>query len=427
MAGARDALTRPLRTAEILAVGSELLTPHRIDTNSLFLTDRLNAAGIDVIQKSVVADELELLRARILQALERADIVITTGGLGPTADDLTREAVAQALGIQLAEDAALVARIQQRFERRGMTMPSSNRRQGQVPDGARVLANPNGTAPGLWLDREGRVVLLLPGPPRELQPMFEGVLEDLRVRAAGRLLRRRVIRIAGRAESAVEEMANPIYAPLANAAVPIETTILASPGLIELHLSTRGDDVPAMDAALGNAVRALSDALAPAVFSTDGRALEEILGAILLEKGWRIATAESCTGGSIGARLTDVPGSSAWFQGGVVAYDNAIKTGVLGVSDATLAEHGAVSEPVGREMAEGARRALKADVAVAVTGIAGPTGGTAEKPVGTVVIAVTSPGGTRVRTHRLGGDRALVRQHATVLALDAVRLALLKT
>ena len=424
MAGARDALTRPIRTAEILAVGSELLTAHRIDTNSLFLTERLNGLGIDVAMKSVVPDDLELLRARLVQALERADVVITTGGLGPTSDDLTREAVAGAMGVSLVEDVALVAQIKQRFERRGSPMPASNVRQAQVPAGARVLANPNGTAPGLWMERGDQILLVLPGPPREMQPMFDAAASDMRARAAGRMLRRRVIRIAGRPESAVEDIAKPIYLPLLDAAVPIETTILASPGLIELHLSARGADASAMDAALEAAAGSLANALAPAAFSTDGRSLEEVVGALVLERKWRLATAESCTGGLIGARLTDVPGSSAWFSGGVVAYDNRVKTGLLGVAESMLAEHGAVSEPVARAMAEGARKSLEADIAVAVTGIAGPTGGTPAKPVGTVVIAVATPTGAEARTHRLGGDRALVRQHATVLALDAVRRAL---
>ena len=425
MAGARDALSRSIRTAEILAVGSELLTPHRIDTNSLFLTERLNGLGIDVAMKSVVPDDLDLLRARLLQAIERADLVVTTGGLGPTSDDLTREAVAGALGVSLVEDAELVARIRQRFERRGIPMPASNLRQAQVPAGARVLLNPNGTAPGLWIDRGDRILLVLPGPPREMQPMFDAAVPDLRARAAGRLLKRRVIKIAGRPESAVEDIANPIYLPLASAAVPIETTILASPGLIELHLSTRGDNAAAMDASLEAATQALANALAPAAFSTDGRSLEEVVGALVLGRGWRLATAESCTGGLIGARLTDVPGSSGWFSGGVVAYDNRVKTGLLGVPASMIDEHGAGSEPVARAMAEGARKSLDAQVAIAVTGIAGPTGGTAAKPVGTVVIAVATPTGTEARTHRLGGDRTLVRQHAAVLALDAVRHVLL--
>jgi len=233
-----------------------------------------------------------------------------------------------------------------------------------------------------------------------------------------------VIKIAGRRESEVEAVAQPIYGPLAFELVPIETTILASPGQVELHLSARGAETPAIGDALDRGVRALAAALGPAVFSVDGRALEDVVGARLRARGWRIGLAESCTGGLVGARITDVAGSSAWFVGGVVAYANEVKTAVLGVPAGLIATHGAVSEPVAAAMADGACRALGAEVGVAVTGIAGPTGGTPEKPIGTVVIAVATPAGASVRTWKLRGDRATVRQSAAALALDAVRLAI---
>jgi nicotinamide-nucleotide amidase len=414
-----------LRTAEIIAVGSELLTPFRLDTNSLYLTRELNDLGIDVRSKSIVGDNPAQLSHHVRSAIGRADLVVTTGGLGPTSDDVTRETVADVLGLPLIEDPSIFETIRSRFERRGIRMPDSNRRQALVPVGGRVLPNPNGTAPGLWLEAGGRVVLLLPGPPREMQPMFEqSVRADLAARASGRRVRRRVIRVAGRAESHVEEIAQPIYAPLASAAVPVETTILAAPGLIELHLSARGEDIPALDAALDRGVSALASALAPAVVSVDGLSLEEVVGGLLQARGWRLAVAESCTGGLIGGRLTDVAGSSAWFAGGVVAYANDIKTSLLGVPEAWLAEHGAVSEPVGRAMAEGARARLSADVAIAVTGIAGPTGGTPAKPIGTVVIALALPTGTSARTLQLIGDRPMIRQHSVIAALEWVRRAL---
>jgi nicotinamide-nucleotide amidase len=416
-----------LRTAEILAVGSELLTPHRVDTNSLYLTDRLNAIGIDVRSKSVVPDDADDLADRVRIALARADVVITTGGLGPTSDDLTREAVAMVLGRPLSPDAGLLAEIQRRFDRRGLRMPDANRRQAMVPSGARVLPNAHGTAPGLWLEAGDRLVVLLPGPPRELQPMFErSVQSALASRAGdGRRVWRRVLRIAGRPESSVEEVAHPIYAPWAAAPVPIQTTILASPGVIELHLSACGADAGAIEDALDRAVQALAAALAPSVFSADGRSLEDVVGGLLLERGLRLAVAESCTGGLLGARLTDVPGSSAWFQGGIIAYANDAKIEILGVPADLLAANGAVSEPVGRAMADGVRRRLHADVGVAITGIAGPAGGTDGKPVGTVVVAVASAAGGAARTLRFGGDRAVVRQHAVVTALEEVRQALL--
>jgi nicotinamide-nucleotide amidase len=425
MAGARDALTPTIRTAEILAVGTELLTPHRIDTNSLYLTQQLNDLGIDVLIKSVVGDDAAALAGRLRHALAHADLVVTTGGLGPTSDDLTRDVVSAVLGVELIEDPDLVRQIQGRFERRGLRMPDANRRQAAVPRGATVLPNPNGTAPGLWMTAPDRVVVLLPGPPREMQPMFEqSVKPVLAARTSGRRVHRRVLKVAGRAESAVEEIAQPVYSTLTTGHEPIQTTILASPGIIELHLSARGADGPAIERALDEGIRRLADALGPPVFSVDGRSLEQVVGEALLARGLTLAVAESCTGGLVSGRLTDVAGSSSWFLGGVVAYANEVKTQALGVPEALLAAHGAVSEPVGRAMAEGVRASLGAGVGIGITGIAGPTGGTPEKPVGTVVIAVATSAGTTARTLRLAGDRSMVRQHAVVAVLEAVRLAL---
>jgi len=415
----------PVRTAEILAVGSELLTPHRIDSNSLYLTAQLNDIGIDVRSKTVVGDDVRALADQFHQSLGRVDLVVTTGGLGPTSDDVTREGIAEALGLPLVEDEALVMAIRTRFERRGLTMPEANRRQAAVPAGARILANPNGTAPGLWINAGDRVVVLLPGPPREMQPMFEReVRPALMARTTGRRVWRRVIKIAGRSESHVEEIAQPIYGPLASSDVPIETTILASPGVIELHLSARGEDAAAIGAALDRGVTALASSLAASVVSVDGRSIEETIGQLLLSHHSRVAVAESCTGGLVMGRLTDVAGSSAWFVGGVVAYANEVKTGTLGVAPSLIATHGAVSEPVGAAMAEGVRRVLGAEFGLAITGIAGPTGGSPEKPVGTVVIALAHEKGTVTRTLRLGGDRPMVRQHSVVAVLELLRQTL---
>jgi nicotinamide-nucleotide amidase len=415
---------RPLATAEIIAVGSELLTPFRIDSNSLFLTRRLNDAGLVVRAKSIVGDDRAALSAILRAALDRSDLVITTGGLGPTDDDVTREVVAAVLELPLIEDDAVLAGIRARFDRRGVAMPEINRRQAFVPRGARVLANVNGTAPGLWIDAGARVIVLLPGPPRELEPMFDaGVAPHLVSPDRPRHLRRRVLKITGRAESQVEEIAQPIYAPLAGGAVPIETTILAAPGQIELHLQATGPDVAVLDRRLEEATTRLAAALAPFVFSLDGRTLEAVVGDRLRERGWRIAVAESCTGGLVLGRLTDVPGSSAWVAGGVVAYANDVKTVALGVPAVLIEAHGAVSEPVAVAMAEGVRRRLGGDVGVSVTGIAGPGGGSAAKPVGTVVIAVNTTA-TEVRTFAFTGDREMIRRHATAAALDLVRRTL---
>jgi nicotinamide-nucleotide amidase len=416
---------RAVATAEIIAVGSELVTPFRIDSNSLFLTRRLNDAGITLRAKSIVGDDRAALSAIFLAALARADMVITTGGLGPTDDDVTREVIAGALELPLEENADVAAAIRARFERRGVAMPAINRRQALVPRGARVLANSNGTAPGLWIETGTRVVVLLPGPPRELEPMFEaGVAPYLASPGRTRHLRRRVLKITGRSESQVEEIAQPIYSALGDVEVPVETTILAAPGQIELHLQATGSDVAALDRRLNEGASRLEAALAPFVFSTDGRTLEAVVGDLLRARRWRVAVAESCTGGLLLGRLTDVPGSSAWVAGGVVAYANDVKTAMLGVPASMMEGHGAVSEPVAAAMAEGVRTRLGADVGVSVTGIAGPGGGSTAKPVGTVVVAVSSST-TEVKTFAFTGDREIIRRHSTAAGLDMVRRALL--
>jgi nicotinamide-nucleotide amidase len=382
----------------------------------------LNEIGIDVPMKGVVGDDLADIAAAVRSALSRADVVILSGGLGPTSDDLTREAVSAVLGLALDEDAEILEEIRARFARRRLTMPETNRRQAKVPRGATVLPNPVGTAPGLWLESDGRIVVLLPGPPRELEKIFDGsVMPRLTERSGGRRVRRRVLKITGRPESGVEQVANPIYAPLAHATVPIETTILASPGLVELHLSARGSDIGALDGALDAAVRDLAAALEPSVVSVDGRSMEVVVGDALRDRGWHIAVAESCTAGMVLARLTDVPGSSAWVVGGIVAYDDEVKRRELGVPAGLLASHGAVSEPVARAMAEGVRTRLGADIGVSVTGIAGPTGGSEAKPVGTVVIALAGPDGTEARTFLFVGDRPMVRTQSVLAALNMVR------
>jgi len=418
-------VTSELRTAEIIAVGSELVTPDRVDTNSLWLTARLNELGIVVRAKAAVRDDRADLAAVFTQALSRADLVVTTGGLGPTDDDLTREVVAGALGLALVEDAEIVAALRERFAKRRLTMPEINRRQAQVPVGAVVLPNPNGSAPGLWIESGEKIAVLLPGPPREIHPMFEThVRPRVETRTGGRRLRRRVIKITGRAESQVDEVAEPVYSPLRRQAVPIDTTILATPGQIELHLSAAGNDLPALDRALDSATDRLRDALGTVVFSVDGRSLEAVVGELLRDSGLRIAVAESCTAGLLLGRLTEIPGSSAWVIGGIVAYANDVKTRELGVPEDVLAAHGAVSEPVARAMAEGVRASFGADVGVAITGIAGPSGGSDDKPVGTVVIAVDGPRPS-VKTSIFPGDRQMVRALAVAAALDMVRRSIL--
>jgi len=418
--------------AEIIAVGSELLTPAKVDTNSLFITERLNEVGIDVSVKTIVGDDPAVLRSAFVQAVARSELVIATGGLGPTDDDVTREAAAAALGLSLDEDVRIVEAIETRFASRGLTMPAINRRQGQVPRGAEVLPNPHGTAPGLWMEHGSGVVVLLPGPPREMRGMLEAVVRERLARRAGpdRLFRR-VLRVTGRSESHTEEAVRSAYAVWAGGPAPIATTILASYGQIELHLTARAADAAAAEVALEAATADARARLGLDLYSADGRTMEAVVGDLLRARGLRIGLAESCTGGLLASRLTDVPGSSDYVEAGVVAYSNRIKTSVLGVPDALIAEHGAVSEPVAAAMARGICDRTGADLGVGVTGVAGPSGGSDHKPVGTVCVAVVRPGlgepGRRIRTFRFLGGRGLVKFQGSQAALDMVRRWLLET
>ncbi len=415
--------SRRLATAEIIAVGSELLTSLRIDTNSLFITDRLEELAIRVVAKAVVGDDHASLAVLCRQALERADLVVLTGGLGPTDDDITRTVVAEILERPLRAHDAIVDRIRRRFEARGLPMPEINRRQGLVPDGAVALNNPNGTAPGLWIEEGERVVLLLPGPPRELQPMLRALAGDrLRARAPrGLHVCRRVLRIAGRTESGVEEAAQPVYARWRLGATPVRTTILASLGQVELHLTAEAETPDAGTARLDALTTELVAALGRSVFSTDGRTLERVVGDRLVERGYRLAVAESCTGGLLASRLTDVPGSSRYFEVGTVTYSNQAKTACLGVPADVIATEGAVSEPVACAMALGARARAGVQAAVGITGIAGPDGGTETKPVGTVAVAVATAAAPVSRTFRFLGRRSDIKFQATQAALDLLR------
>jgi len=409
--------------ASILAVGSEMLTPFRVDTNSLFITERLNAIGYDVRMKAVVGDDVGELARVIGGALEWADLIVITGGLGPTEDDVTREAVAQVLHTPLDVDEAIVGRIRDRFARRGLTMPEINRRQAMVPRGATVLPNPNGTAPGLWAEQGSTALVLLPGPPREMKPMLEAVIaERLAPKAGGRGLFRRVLKISGRAESDVDAQAQPVYSKWTAQAVPISTTILAVLGQIELHLTASAERQSDADIALDEAVRQLQDVLGPSVYSVDVRALETVVGDLLRQRHLTIAVAESCTGGLLASRLTDVPGSSDYVDRGVVCYSNRAKTELAGVPEALIREHGAVSEPVALAMAEGIRARAGTNIGIGVTGIAGPGGGTEHKPVGTGAVAVVVDGETRVRTFQFFGGRDMVKFQAAQSALNMTRL-----
>lgn len=418
---------RPILTAEIIAVGSELLTSTRIDTNSLAITARLADHGISVRAKAVVGDSRDDLGAVFSSALARADLVVLTGGLGPTDDDITRDVVADTLKRPLREDPALVERVRARFARRGLQMPEINRRQAMVPAGAEVIPNPNGTAPGLWLEHDGRIVVLLPGPPRELGPMMEALArERLAPRSGEARVLTRIVRVAGQTESHAEEIAHPFFEGWTSGPGPIVVTTLASPGSIDFHLTLRCERPVDGVARLEEAVRALVQAFGEDAYTDDERPMEHVVGSLLLARGYTVAAAESCTGGLLTSRLTDVPGSSAYVQLAVVAYSNQAKIDVLGVPGNLIAAHGAVSEPVAQAMATGVRTRAGTTLGIAITGIAGPGGGTPDKPVGTVAIAVEGPWGSHVRTRLLIGSREHIKFWATQAALDDVRRLLLR-
>ena len=408
--------------AEILAVGSELLTPLRSETNAVYLTGQLLQAGVDVGARVTVADDPGLLESAFRSALGRAQIVIATGGLGPTEDDLTREAAAAALGRGLRRDPGILEGLRARFARYGRPMAPVNEKQADLIEGAVMLPNPLGSACGQKVEEDGRLLFLLPGPPNEMQPMFEEqVLPVIRERARGAVLRTRVLRIATMSESDVEQVAAPIYKTFTNP----RTTILGAPGQVELHLTAEGPSAEAVAERLEALANQLREALPGRVYSEDGRDLPEVVAALLRERGLTIAVAESCTGGLLAARLTSVPGASAFLERGYVTYSNASKVELLGVDPAVLASAGAVSAETAAAMAAGARRAARTDSGVAITGIAGPDGGTADKPVGLVFIASEGPAGDRVRRVHFPGARERVRFQASQAALEMLRRGLL--
>lgn len=408
--------------AEILAVGSELLAPGRSETNAIEITEAFLSIGIEIVARSVVADDADALTAAFRTALARADIVIATGGLGPTEDDLTREAAASALGRALHRDASILEALKARFARFGRAMAPVNEKQADVVDGAVSLPNGNGTAPGQWVEADGRVLVLLPGPPKEMRLILDAeVLPRLRARAGGRVIRKRILRIAAMGESDVEQVVAPIYKTWSNP----KTTILGGAGQTELHLVADGASPKEADGLIEGLASSIRAALPNRIFSEDGRELHEVVGALLLERHATVSVAESCTGGLLAKRLTDVAGSSAYFDRGVVAYSNAAKTELVGVDPNLLASVGAVSEEVARALAVGARERSGSTYGIGITGIAGPGGGTAEKPVGLVFLALAGPDDVRVRRAHFPGDRERVRMQACQSALEMLRRTLL--
>ena len=403
-------------TAEIIAVGSELLTPQRVDTNSLFLTRKLNERGIEVVRKSVVGDDSERLSAAIRQARQSSRLVILTGGLGPTLDDVTRDAASEAVGRGLIYHDYLVDLIRERFLRRGRKMPQVNRRQGYVLEGADILDNPKGTAPGQWLEDESGTLVLLPGPPRELEPMVEReCLPRLERLESPYRYRTLVMRVTGVPESELDERIGPIY----SAEPGVAATILAAPGDIQIHLRACGSTEERAQAAAEVLAEKIEAELRDAVYARGVEPLEEIVGRRLRAMGCTVAVAESCTGGLLAQRLTSVAGSSDYFLGGWVSYGESAKKNWLDVPEATIDAHGAVSEETAAAMAASAKRKAGASIAVSITGLAGPKGGTDATPVGAVYIGVAhSAGQVEVFRRRFPGDRGFVRTLAAQTALE---------
>lgn len=404
--------------AEIIAIGSEMLTPFRVDTNSLWLTERLNSLGIDVKLKTVVGDDESRLEEAIRDALRRSEIIISTGGLGPTEDDITRKIFARVLKRHLVLNDEILERLRTRFARRNMPMPEINSRQALVMEGAEILANRNGTAPGMMIQEGKCTVVMLPGPPREMRPMFdEAIAPVLKERVGDLVILRRKFSIFGLTESRTDELASPVYLKFKN---PV-TTILFKDGQIELHLTAQARKSADAEKLLDELGGQLDEVLGDYIFSRRDETLEEVVGDLLRARGYTISTAESCTGGLVAGKITEVPGSSDYFLEGVVSYSNESKIRILGVPEAMIIEHGAVSEPVAKAMAEGVRKLANSTYGIGITGIAGPGGGTEEKPVGLVYIALADDTQTTVRKLIFPGDRQFIRTLAVNSALDLVR------
>jgi nicotinamide-nucleotide amidase len=408
--------------AEIIAIGSELLTPHRQDTNSLYLTDKLNQMGVEVSFKTIVGDSLENLTQAATIAFSRADLIIFMGGLGPTEDDLTREAVAAALGLPLRRDPAIVTSLEQRFAAHGWKMAANNLKQADVIAGATVLPNANGSAPGLWIsgkfDGRAKIMMLLPGPPHELKALFEEqCIARLRAKLPPQFIVTRELKITGMGESQCDARVAPIYKPFTD----VQTTILAGAGEIQLHLKKRAATLDAAQKRVDELVELIEAELGDFVFSDNGDSMEQIVGYYLQMRNATLAVAESCTGGLIGERVTSVSGSSRYFLGGAVVYSDEIKTELAGVPAKLIEREGAVSSKVAAALAEGIRARCGATLGIGVTGVAGPNGGTPEKPVGLVFHALASDGGTEVIERKFTGDRKRIRWFASQQALDMIR------
>lgn len=402
--------------AEIIAVGSEMLTPDRMDTNSLYLTGELNNLGVEVVAKYVIGDDRQRLAAAVRRSIEASRFLIVSGGLGPTEDDVTRDAVAMALGREQIFHEDISDAIEARFKRMNRTMPEINKRQAMIIAGAEILTNDRGTAPGQWIEEGGAVVMILPGPPHELKAMFaRECLPRLRRIVPPLTIRTLVFRISGMSESELDQTISPIYKPYENPA----TTVLAHNGDMQVHLRARCETEREAMELLAEVGGPIELALGKRIYSRDGEPLESVIGRKLRESNATVAVAESATGGGLADRISLIPGSSEYFVGGFVTYSRRMKTELLGVPESLLAEFGAVSRETAEAMARGARNRTGATWAVSITGNAGPTTDGAEAPVGTIWIAIDGPSGVESH-HRLwpASDRPRVRAFAAQMALD---------
>ncbi len=408
---------------EIITIGDELLLGFTTDTNAAYLARELAGHGVEVVRRATVGDDAEAIAAAVREALDRTGAVITTGGLGPTADDLTKPAIAALFGRRLEMREDIVAMIEERFRQYGFKgqMPVSNRQQALVPEGARVLENRHGSAPGIWIeDERNRWVAMLPGVPREMRGMTLDVIipeVEARMGSVREVVCSRTLRCMGISESHLADL----LGDRARAVRGLPVAYLPSLAGIDLRLTTRGMSAADATTLLDAAIQELRPIIGEHIYGEDETDLAGVVLQRSRARGFRIAVAESCTGGMLGARLTAIPGSSEVVLGGIIAYDDVVKVNLLGVDPATIRAHGAVSEQTAREMAAGVRDRMEADIGIAITGIAGPGGGTPAKPVGLVWIAVDVDGQVRASHRVYPGNREEIRQRASQGALDLVR------
>ncbi|HVN03283.1 MAG TPA: competence/damage-inducible protein A [Bryobacteraceae bacterium] len=408
--------------AEIIAVGSELLTPERLDTNSLYLTDQLNGLGVEVVTKSVIGDDFDRLADAVRRAVSRSAIVVLCGGLGPTEDDLTRDAVAAALDRKLIYHPEIADGLEQRFAQMKRKMAERNKRQAFIIEGAEILPNDRGTAPGQWVDDSGAHLMLLPGPPHEMKAMFERQCLSRLVRVVPKqAIRTLVLRVTGMPESDLDQLIAPVYKKYNNPA----TTILAAAGDLQVHLRARcatDEEAVALLAEVGGPIDLL---LGDRIYSRNGQTLEEVVGQMLRDRHATLSVAESATGGLLGERITGVPGSSEYFLGGFITYSSRMKIEWLGVPEETIARCGAVSKETAEAMALGARRRSGSTYALSITGVAGPDSGGENAPVGTMYVGLADASGCQVLHRQFIGDRTRIRQFVAQMALDVLRRKLM--